>query len=149
MIFLHQAYRGWNWFLLHMGKPSKWTKLQKNIAKTFLQRLNDKYSQNALRYLNKDENTDNGKMQFLRKIKDTYNFEPYLNIQNDQHRKSMSQIRLSSHRLAIETGRWQNILRENCNLNKIETESLSLVRCNKIILREAGIINIKLKTRYL
>ena len=37
-------------------------------------------------------------------------------------------MRLSSHRLAIETGRWQNILRENrlcknCNLNKIETES--------------------------
>ena len=30
-------------------------------------------------------NTDNGKMQFLRKIKDTYNFKPYLNIQNDQH----------------------------------------------------------------
>ena len=73
-----------------MDKPSKWTKLQKNIAKTF-----------ALRYLNKDENTDSGKTQFLRKIKDTYNFEPYLNIQNDQHRKSTSQIRLSSHRFAI------------------------------------------------
>ena len=45
-------------------------------------------------------------MQFLRKIKDTYNFEPYLNIQNDQQRKSISQIRLSSHGLAIETGTW-------------------------------------------
>ena len=76
-----------------------------NIAKTFLQRLKDIYSQNALRYLNKDENTDSGKMQFLRKIKDSYNFEPYLNIQNDQHRKSISKIRLSSHRLAIESGR--------------------------------------------
>ena len=42
-----------------------------NIAKTFLQRLKDIYSQNELRYLNKDENTDSGKMQFLRKIKDT------------------------------------------------------------------------------
>ena len=51
--------------------------------------------------VNKDENTDSGKTQFLRKIKDTYNFEPYLNIQNDQHRKSISQIRLISHRLAI------------------------------------------------
>ena len=72
-------------------------------------------------------------MQFLRKIKDTYNFEPYLNIQNDQHRKSISQIRLSSHRLAFETGRWQNIRRENsknCNLNKIETESHFLFECH-------------------
>ena len=30
--------------------------IAKNIAKTFLQRLKDIYSQNALRYLNKDEN---------------------------------------------------------------------------------------------
>ena len=78
---------------------------KQSIAKTFLQRLKDIYSQNALRYINKDENTDSGKMQFLRKIKDNYAFEPYLNIQNSHHRKSISQIRLSSHRLAIETGR--------------------------------------------
>ena len=85
---------------------------KQSIAKTFLQRLKDIYSQNALRYINKDENSDSGKMQFLRKIKDNYAFEPYLNIQNSHHRKSISQIRLSSHRLAIETGRWQNFLRE-------------------------------------
>ena len=52
-------------------------------------------------------------MQLLRKIIDSYNFEPYLDIQNDRHRKSISQIRMSRHRLAIETGRWQNILRKN------------------------------------
>ena len=41
---------------------------KKHIAKTFLQRLKDIYSQIALRYLNKDENTDSGKTQCLRKI---------------------------------------------------------------------------------
>ena len=41
---------------------------KQSIAKTFLQRLKDIYSQNA-RYINKDENTDSGKMQFLRKNK--------------------------------------------------------------------------------
>ena len=85
-------------------------------------------------------------MQFLRKIKDTYNFEPYLNIQNDQHRKSILQIRLSSHRLAIETGRWQNILRDirlckNCNLNKIETESHFLFECHNYIEERNHIYN--------
>ena len=108
---------------------------KQSIAKTFLQRLKDIYSQNSLRYINKDENTDSGKMQFLRKIKDNYAFEPYLNIQNSHHRKSISQIRLSSHRLAIETGRWQNILRENskyCTLNKIETEN-HLFECDNYI----------------
>ena len=68
---------------------------KQSIAKTFLQRLKDIYSQNALRYINKDENSDSGKMQFLRKIKDNYTFEPYLNIQNSHHRKSISQIRIS------------------------------------------------------
>ena len=77
-------------------------------------------------------------MQFLRQIKDTYSFEHYLNIENDQHRKSITQIRLSSHRLAIETGRWQNILRENrlckyCNLSAIETESHFLFECQNYI----------------
>jgi hypothetical protein len=105
-----------------------------DIAKKFLRRLKDIYSQNALRYINKDENTNIGKMQFLRQIKDTYSFEHYLNIENDQHRKSITQIRLSSHRLAIETGRWQKILRENrlckyCNLSAIETESHFLFEC--------------------
>ena len=73
-------------------------------------------------------------MQFLRQLKDTYSFETYLNIENDQHRKSISQIRLSSHRLAIETGRWQNIPRENrlctyCNMGTIESESHFIFEC--------------------
>ena len=105
-----------------------------NIANTFQQRLKDIYSQNAIRYINKDENSEGGKMQFLRQLKDTYSFETYLNIENDQHRKSISQIRLSSHRLAIETGRWQKIPKENrlckyCNKCAIESESHFIFEC--------------------
>ena len=79
---------------------------KQSIANPFLQRLKDIYSQNALRYLNKDENTDSGTMQILRKITDNYNFEPYLNIQ----KKWILQIRLISHTFAVETDRWQNIV---------------------------------------
>ena len=109
-----------------------------NLVKTISQRMKDIYSQSAIMYINKDENVDRGKMQFLRGMKDTYSFEPYLNIQNDQHRKSISRLRLSSHRLAIETGRWQKIPKENrlcryCNLNKIESESHFLFECHSYV----------------
>ena len=44
-------------------------------------------------------------------------------------------LRLSAHKLSIETGRWQNILRESrlcehCKLDKIETESYFLFECH-------------------
>ena len=117
---------------------NSYNKSTKSISNIFLQRVKDIYAQNALRYIKKDENSDCGKMQFLRQIKDTYTFEHYLYIENDQHRKSLSQIRLSSHRLAIETGRWKNIPRENrlcdyCNLNTIETENHFLFECQKYV----------------
>ena len=67
-------------------------------------------------------------MQFLQKIKDNYAFEPYLNIQNSHHRKSISQIRLSSHRLLRE-----NRLCKYCTLNKIETENHLLFECDNYI----------------
>ena len=106
-----------------------------HFAKNFSLRLKDIYSQNALSYLNKDDNTNRGKMQFLRQIKDTYQFEHYLNIENDLHRKSTTQLRLSAHKLAIETGRWHNVPRENrfckhCDMNAIETESHFLFECH-------------------
>ena len=44
-------------------------------------------------------------------------------------------LRLSAHKLSIETGRWHNILWENrlckqCKLDKIETESHFLFECH-------------------
>ena len=51
----------------------------------------------------------------------------------DYHRESFSRIRLMSHNLKIETGRWSRIPRErrlcNCNSNQLQTEAHILLDC--------------------
>ena len=60
--------------------------------------------------------------------------ESYLHINNFENRRAISKLRASSHRLAIETGRWNKIPRDqrickNCILNKIEDENHLLFEC--------------------
>ena len=60
--------------------------------------------------------------------------ENYLKIKNYQNRRALTKLRTSSHKLAIETGRWVNAKREErtckqCNENKIEDENHLLFEC--------------------
>ena len=69
--------------------------------------------------------------------KDSLAMETYLEtIHVDKFRVSLSKCRLSSHDLAIEKGRYNNINRENrlctyCNMNVIENEFHFLLVCPK------------------
>ena len=61
---------------------------------------------------------------FITQINQTYTFEPYLNIGNDNHRKARTKLRLSSHKFEI--GRWNKITRDericrSCQLGKVES----------------------------
>ena len=51
----------------------------------------------------------------------------------DYHRESFSRIRLMSHNLKIETGRWSRIPRErrmcHCDNNHLQTEAHVLIDC--------------------
>ena len=49
----------------------------------------------------------------------------------EKHRKAFTQLRLGSHRLRIETGRWSRISRENrlCSCEQIQTECHVLLSC--------------------
>ena len=78
--------------------------------------------------------TTPGKLHFLAKLKNTHVFEPYLNINNFEHRRAITKIRTSSHKLEIETGRWNKMQRENricknCALGEIEDELHLLFNC--------------------
>ena len=58
------------------------------------------------------------------------------NIKNDRLRISLTRFRLSAHSLAIETGRFINVERENilclfCNKKSIESEFHFLLVCSK------------------
>ena len=46
------------------------------------------------------------KLVLYQSLKDNFGAEPYLNYVQHQHRSSLTELRLSSHPLAIETGRY-------------------------------------------
>ena len=101
--------------------------------KEILTRLTDIFSQNAFDHI---QNTNSGKLKFLRSMKHTYNCETYLKIDNFENRRALTKLRTSNHRLAIETGRWTKTERENrlckqCTQNEIEDENHFLFKCQK------------------
>ena len=75
-----------------------------------------------------------GKLALLNEIKNTHKFETYLNIHNRENRRAITKIRTSSHKLEIETGRWNNVNRDlrickNCNIHEVENETHFLFEC--------------------
>ena len=70
----------------------------------------------------------------MKQTKQNHNFESYLHINNFQNRNAIAKLRTSSHKLEIETGRWNKIPRDQrickkCILNKIEDENHFLFEC--------------------
>ena len=70
-------------------------------------------------------------------FKENFEFEPYLDyIHNNNLRMHLTRFRISSHSLAIESGRFNNIDRNNrlcifCNQNSVESEYHFLLVCQK------------------
>ena len=101
--------------------------------KEILTRLTDIFSQNAFDHL---QNTNSGKLKFLKSIKHTNNCETYLKLNNFENRRALTKLRACNHRLAVETGRWTKTERANrlctqCPLNEIEDENHFLFKCQK------------------
>lgn len=116
----------WREQLIQHRELSKETKLIANIKI----RLKDISSQTIISTLT----THPGKLTILAQIKRTHEFESYLNINNFEHRRAISKIRTSSHKLEIETGRWKNTQQDkrickNCALGTVEDELHFLFDC--------------------
>jgi len=106
---------------------SKDTKIIKNITT----RLQDITSQAIISTVEDNE----GKLIFFKQMKKDHKFETYLLIKNFENRRAITKLRTSSHKLEIETGRYNNIPRDqrickNCTLNKIEDEYHLLFECH-------------------
>lgn len=75
------------------------------------------------------------KLDYYCRYKTEYCFEPYLDIiRNDQLRKLLTCMRLSSHCLEIEIGRYNNVDRQNrvcklCSQNMVESEFHFMLCC--------------------
>ena len=101
------------------------------INKRILKRFHYIFTQGTLANIQ-----NNNKLNFLNSIKDIYDMENDLKINNYDNRNAITKLRTSNHLLAIETGRWNNIPRENrtctqCGQNKIEDECHFLFDCAK------------------
>ena len=75
------------------------------------------------------------KLSFYKTIKNNYSPSTYLDLtRKDPLRKTLVKLRISCHKLRIETGRYDNIPRNEricnfCNCNKIEDETHFLLDC--------------------
>ena len=75
--------------------------------------------------------------KYYTKFKDSFCYEDYLDkCLNDKHRKSFTRLRISSHSLEIETGRYNGVERSNrlcklCDQNLVESEYHFLLCCTK------------------
>jgi hypothetical protein len=74
-------------------------------------------------------------MILYKELKPVFERSVYIDIvENKKHRNIIAKLRLSSHKLFIETGRHQNIVRDQrkcvlCNLNDIEDEYHFVLTC--------------------
>ena len=106
----------------------------KETSKRIKNRSKDIFEQNILHHIKSKSESNEGKLIFYGKLKEKYGKESYLNMKNVEYRNMISNIRISTHKLQIETGRYKNIEKEKrlcrvCNLNKVETEEHFLLEC--------------------
>ena len=80
--------------------------------------------------------SSSNKAIFYRSLKNTIHFEPYLDILPLFLRIKVTRMRLSNHRLPIETGRWSKTPHEQricpvCPIGKLGDEFHYLFECDK------------------
>lgn len=101
-----------------------------NYISKLKQRIRDQYVQEW-----NSEVNNMPKLELYSKYKVSFELESYIvKIKNESLRKTLSQFRLSSHKLEIEVGRYSGIARENrickcCSSNMIESEYHFLLTC--------------------
>ena len=77
------------------------------------------------------------KLGTYKMLKSSYEVEKYIcSVSNANHRKALTRLRCSAHKLAIEEGRFRNIDRNlrlcvHCNMNVIENEYHFVMVCPK------------------
>ena len=85
-----------------------------------------------------DDGIDHNKLRFYKGFKGSFTKEPYLNLVNNRNQRAwLTRMRISSHHLRIETGRWgkpkptpiEDRLCKYCPDSKVDNESHFLLGC--------------------
>ena len=81
---------------------------------------------------------NSGKLRILKKVKKHFECKKYLlEISNFKHHQAVTKLRISVHKLTVETGRYNNTpyndrICKLCNLNKVGDERHFLMSCTNI-----------------
>ena len=98
-------HNGFSYLFVNQMKPD--CILEKNVIKNtsnkVKNRIKDIFEQNIMYHIKSQSENNKGKLVFYGKLKDIYKKENYLNIKNVKLRKIISNIRMSTHKLEIET----------------------------------------------
>jgi hypothetical protein len=84
---------------------------------------------------NKEKKNSSGKLDSYIKLKSNFQYEEYLTLLNNfNFRRGITRLKISSHRLRIETGRYVGLERNNricekCHMNVVENEIHFLIDC--------------------
>jgi hypothetical protein len=80
--------------------------------------------------------SNEAKMRTYNLFKQAFVYEDYLAIKHPHHRKSLTRLRISAHRLSIERGRYTTPKTpvsdrkcQKCNLNEVEDEFHFIIKC--------------------
>jgi len=110
-------------------------KLTKSREKTLEERYTKYWHQQLNSPISKTKNKGGNKLRTYSKLKQHFKLEKYLTLLNNTaHRKALTQLRLSSHQLHIETLRGtirdpKDRICPKCNLNKTEDEVHFVTEC--------------------
>ena len=117
-----------------LKNPIKTNKLTDEIQN----RSKEIFEQQLLYHIQEKGEKVEGKLVFYSKVKVKLKQELYLQLQNQKNRNAIRDLRISTHKLNIETGRYKGINRderlcEQCELNTAETEEHFLTECPNYI----------------
>ena len=121
-------------FINHMSSNYTEQHYINKMVEILKKRNKDTFEQTIMHLLHTSCVTNKGKLVFYGKIKCKFQKEEYLNLKNFKNRKTITNIRMSAHKLKIETGRYEKIDRKErictyCNLGAIEDEEHFLLKC--------------------
>ena len=121
-------------FLNHINCESTSKQVIDKTIETLKIRNEDIFKQTIMHHIHNSSIMDSGKLSFYGKLKENFGKEMYLNINNFNNRKTLSELRMSAHKLEIEKGRYLNINRnericKNCKLGVVEDEAHFILEC--------------------
>ena len=113
--------------------------METNRLKYLLHKCYDSYWHKMIYNDINDYNKDSGnKLRTYRTFKKCISYEKYLNLKNFEKRKNITQLRISAHKLKIETGRFNSKINyippeqrfcTNCSMNITEDERHFILHC--------------------